>query len=73
MAGNITYPGVIPPPPGRTANILHPSESIAYRLILASSLCPFFALVFVALRLYTAKRVVRKIFTDDCKSGHVAA
>lgn len=67
MADHLTYPGVIPPPTGRTADVLHPSESIAYKLILASSLCPFFALVLVTIRLYTAKRIVGKFFTDDCE------
>lgn len=67
MADNITFPGVILPPPGWTANILHPSESIAYKLVVASFLCPFFTLSLVIIRFYTAKRVVRKVFTDDCE------
>jgi hypothetical protein len=58
------YPGMAPPPPGETANLKNP-ESIAWRLILTSVLCPVVGLIFVVLRLYTGRYYVRKLFADD--------
>ena len=66
------YPGVLPPPPGVIPNLVNP-ESIAWRLILASALCPAFAILFWALRLYTSRCIVRKIYTDDCEWHPFAA
>lgn len=62
----VDYPGMLPPPPGVTPNFTNP-DSMAWRLIVASVLCPVFATLFCLLRFYTARFVVRKIFRDDCK------
>ena len=63
------YPGVIPPPPGETADLVHP-ESIAHRLILACIICPIITLVFCLVRLYTARFIVHKVHHDDCQYYH---
>ena len=63
---NNTYPGMLPPPPGQTANLTNP-ESIGWQLILASVLCPVVALGFVLVRMYTARFIVQKMNLDDCE------
>lgn len=60
----VDYPGMLPPPPGVTPNFTNP-DSMAWRLIVASVLCPVFATLFCLLRFYTARFVVRKTFRDD--------
>ena len=60
------YPGILPPPPGETVDLLHP-ESIAYRLILTCILCLAITLIFCLIRLYTARFIVRKTYLDDCE------
>ena len=62
-----SFPGVIPPPPGQTANFVNP-ESIAVRLIIACVLGPVLSLVLLLLRLYTAWRVAQRVRVDDCES-----
>ncbi|KAM7185465.1 hypothetical protein V8F20_011787 [Naviculisporaceae sp. PSN 640] len=64
-SSNKTYSGFLPPPPGWTANIDRPSESLFTQIVLACSLPSFFALLLVTIRVYVAKRVVGKMFTDD--------
>ncbi len=63
---NVSYPGVVPPPPGQTADLAN-AERITLPIVLAASLCPVFALLFCMLRLYTARFIVRRIYADDCK------
>ncbi len=62
---DVSYPGALPPPPGQTANFTHP-DSIAPPIVLAAILFPIFTFLFCLLRLYTARAIVRKIYTDDC-------
>jgi hypothetical protein len=69
---NNSYLGMLPPPPGHTVNLTDP-ESIGWRLILASVLCPVVALIFVLLRLYTARFIVQKMFIDDGEFFQVTA
>lgn len=64
---NKTYPGFLPPAPGFTADLNHPSESMFTQIVLACSLPPFFALLLVSIRLYAARKIVGKMFTDDCE------
>jgi len=59
--------GVYPPPPGVTPNFDHPSESMSTNIILSAVLPPFFASLFIVLRLYTAKVIIKRIRADDCK------
>lgn len=67
----VDYPGMLPPPPGVIPNFTNP-DSMAWRLIVASVLCPVFAILLCLLRLYTARFIVRKIYRDDCEfSQHV--
>jgi len=63
-AANVSYPGVLPPPPGETANLNDP-ESLARGIVYTAIICPVFALVFCGLRLYTARHIVRRIYWDD--------
>lgn len=42
-------------------------ESLALNVILACALSLPFALLFVALRFYTAQRILGRIRLDDCK------
>ncbi|KAK3358448.1 hypothetical protein B0T24DRAFT_130275 [Lasiosphaeria ovina] len=58
------YPGMLPPPPGVTPNITDP-ESIGWKLVVAGVVCPVIALVFWTLRVYTARRILRKFHLDD--------
>ncbi len=68
MASTATadYPGMLPPPPGVTPNLTNPT-SIAWKLIVASALCPTFAILFWLLRFCTSRFIVRKTYVDDCK------
>jgi hypothetical protein len=50
-----------------TANHAGNSESLAGSVVLASALSPVFALLFVALRFYTARRILGTIRIDDCR------
>jgi hypothetical protein len=58
--------GVIPSPPGIEPNFEHP-DSIGYRIIIASVVCWVTATLFVFLRLYSRRYVVRIIALEDCK------
>ena len=59
-----SYPGMMPPPAGVTPNLVNP-ESVGWKLVLASVLCPVFAILFWLLRLYTSRFIVRKFWVDD--------
>ena len=61
-----SFPGVMPPPPGEKVD-LSGSESIAWQLILMCVLCPVVSAALVLVRLCTARRIVQKIFLDDCE------
>jgi hypothetical protein len=50
-----------------TANHAGNSESLAGSVVLAAALSPVFALLFVALRFYTARRILGTIHVDDCR------
>ncbi|KAK4040940.1 hypothetical protein C8A01DRAFT_15230 [Parachaetomium inaequale] len=54
-----------------TANTANNAESRASRVVLACALAPPFALLFVALRFYTARNILRTIHIDDCKCNPV--
>jgi ABC-type amino acid transport system permease subunit len=43
------------------------AESLAGSVVLACALAPPFAALFVALRFYTARKILRTIHVDDCK------
>jgi len=43
------------------------SAALRRSLFLVSILCPTFALIFVALRFYTARAIIRGIYKDDCE------
>lgn len=58
--------GAAPPPPGVTPNFVNP-ESIAWQLILASCLGPALAIPIVAVRFYTAARILKQYHLDDCE------
>ncbi|KAK3329220.1 hypothetical protein B0H66DRAFT_540454 [Apodospora peruviana] len=58
------YPGMLPPPPGVTPNMIDP-ESIGWKLLVAGVVCPVGALLFWLLRVYTARCILRKWHTDD--------
>jgi len=60
------FPGMLPPPPGVTPNLANPG-SMGWRLVVASVLCPFFAVLLWVLRLYTSRRIVHKFWPDDCE------
>jgi len=47
------------------------SAALRRSLFLVSILCPTFALIFVALRFYTARAIIRGIYKDDCESTSV--
>jgi hypothetical protein len=67
-ATTVTYPGVLPPPPGERVDMDHP-ESMAHELILTAVLCPLITAIFILVRMYTARFIVRKMYTDDCRSS----
>ena len=59
--------GAMPPPPGVVPNFEN-GESNAIHVILASVLCPAFALPLVVVRFYTAKRALKIVRPDDCEA-----
>ncbi|KAK3367966.1 hypothetical protein B0H63DRAFT_490071 [Podospora didyma] len=59
-----SYPGMLPPPPGVTPNLVNP-ESSGWKLIVAGVVCPVFATLFLGLRFYTSKYILRKFHADD--------
>jgi hypothetical protein len=51
------------------ASMAAPSgEFMAVNVIFAAVLCPSFAACFVGLRLYTARAILNRFHTDDCRS-----
>jgi hypothetical protein len=58
--------GAVPPPPGIVPNFTNP-ESAAYRLIVGTIVCPAITLVFLLLRLYTKRYILKKLLLDDCE------
>ena len=60
------FVGAAPPPPGVTPSPTNP-ESIAWQLILASCLGPVLTIPIVAVRFYTAARILKRYHLDDCE------
>lgn len=60
--------GAAPPPPGVVPDFEN-GESNAIHVVLASVLCPAFAVPLVLLRFYTAKKIIKLVRPDDCKAG----
>ena len=55
---------LIPPPPGRVPNFVHP-ESRAWEINVATSICLPFIALFAAMRLYAKAVVLKKWKWDD--------
>ena len=45
----------------------HHNQGLVLNLVVASVLCPAFATIFVLLRFYTCRAIIKRIHTDDCK------
>lgn len=56
--------GAAPPPPGVTPNFEDP-VSVAYRVYPTIALGSFLSISFLALRIYTKVRIIRKFGLDD--------
>lgn len=62
--------GTLPPPPGVIPNFTNP-QSIGYRLIIAAVIFPAIALIFLSLRIYTKRWILKQLLLDDCKLSPV--
>lgn len=65
----MSFPGVIPPPPGVEADVDNPKDVLQTINYVTQGLTLFFSSIFVALRFYTKVKVYRGSWTiDDCES-----
>jgi hypothetical protein len=65
MANSEQIVGLLPPPPGVMPNFDHP-DSIAYRLVIATTVCLVASTAVLLLRLYTKRFIVHTLGTEDC-------
>lgn len=64
----MSFPGVIPPPPGVEADVDHPQDVLRTVNYVTQALTLFFSTIFVGLRFYTKRNIYRGPWTsDDCE------
>lgn len=67
-AGNMSYPGAAPPPPGATADLDNPQDVLRTVNYVTQALTLLLTTAFVLTRLYAKSRVLGGGITiDDCK------
>jgi len=57
--------GVVPPPPGVTADFGHHAETNTTNLLCAAIIWPVLAIAIVCIRMFTASRITRRWHADD--------